>query len=107
MENLIKLVKLRILATNAGISAIRQMGSQLRIYTPFSYQEWMILKSKIDNKIIRNFTYTNPPKNLAKTKGILLMNKNEDDFCEIFNKLADLFYYISEVVLNFKINNNS
>ena len=107
VENLIKLVKLRILATNAGISAIRQMGSQLRIYTPFSYQEWMILKSKIDNKIIRNFTYTNPPKNLAKTKGILLMNKNEDDFCEIFNKLADLFYYISEVVLNFKINNNS
>ena len=55
--------------------------------------------------ITRYFTYSTPPKNLQKTKGILLMNKNEDDFDEIFNKLADLFYYISEVILNFNINN--
>ena len=41
---------------------------------------------------------------MQKVKGILLMNKNEDDFDEIFNKLADLFYYISEVILNFKVN---
>ena len=34
------------------------------------------------------------------------MNKNEDDFDEIFNKLADLFYYISETITNFQANNN-
>ena len=66
-------------------------------------QEWNILKSKIDRKITRYFTYSQPPKSLAGVKGILLMNKDEDDFDEIFNKLADLFYYISEVVLNFKV----
>ena len=66
-------------------------------------QEWIILKSKIEAKHTKYFTYSTPPKNLAKVKGILLMNKNEDDFDEIFNKLADLFYYISEVILNFKV----
>ena len=103
VENLIKLIKLRILATSANISIVRQAGNQIRIYTPFTMQEWIILKSKIEAKYTKYFTYTTPPKNLAKTKGILLMNKNEDDFDEIFNKLSDLFYYISEVILNFKI----
>lgn len=104
VENLIKLIKLRILATNANISALRQAGNQIRINTPFTMQEWIILKSKIETKYTKYFVYSTPPKNLAKVKGILLMNKNEDDFDEIFNKLADLFYYISEVILNFKVN---
>ena len=67
-------------------------------------QEWIILKSKIEQRYTKYFTYSTPPKNLTKVKGILLMNKNEDDFNEIFNKLADLFYHISEVILNFKVN---
>lgn len=103
VENLIKLIKLRILATNANILLVRQVGSQIRINTPFSAQEWIILKSKIEPKYTKYFTYSVPPKTSSKVKGILLMNKNEDDFDEIFNKLADLFYYISEVILNFKI----
>lgn len=105
VENLIKLIKLRILATSANISAVREAGDTIRIYTPYTQGEWNILKSKIDNKITRYFKFSTPPKNLAKTKGILLINKNEDNFDEIFNKLADLFYYISEVILNFNANN--
>ncbi len=105
VENLIKLIKLRILATSANISLVRSIGNVIRIYSPYTMQEWIILKSKIDSRITRYFTFSTPPKNLKNTKGILLMNKNEEDFEEIFNKLADLFYYISEVVLNFKASN--
>ena len=105
VENIIKLVKLRILATQANISAVRQAGNFIRINTPYTIQEWNILKSKIDSKYTRYFNFSQPPKNLNKTKGILLMNKREDNFDEIFNKLSDLFYYISEVVLSFKVNN--
>jgi len=101
VENLIKLVKLRLLATNATISHVRDTGSVIRIYTPFSMREWIILKSKIESKYTRYFTFSQPPKIQGKTKGILLMNKNEDDFDKIFNKLADLFYHISDVVLNY------
>ncbi len=106
VDNLIKLIRLRILATNANITHVRELGNQIRINTPFTLNEWNILKSRIEKKYVKYFTFTHPPKNLAKTKGILLMNKNEDDFDEIFNKLADLFYHISEVILNFKLNDN-
>ena len=102
VENLIKLIKLRILANNARIQAVRDCGDTIRINTPYTQAEWNILKSKIEYKYTKYFKYSSPPKNLHKTKGIILMNKNEDNFDEIFNKLADLFYYISEVVLNFK-----
>jgi len=102
VQNLIKLVKLRILATNANISLVRQAGNIVRIYTPFTMQEWMLLKARIESKITKYFKYTVPPKNLKNTKGILLVNKDEDDFDEIFNKLSDLFYYISDVILNFQ-----
>ena len=104
VQNLIKLIKLRILATNANISAVRQAGNVIRINTPFTMQEWLILKSKIDSKVTKYYAYSTPPKTLGKVKGILLLNIDYDDFDEIFNKLADLFYYISEVILNFKIN---
>ena len=57
VENLIKLIKLRILATNANINAIRQAGNQIRINTPFTMQEWIILKSKIEPKYTKYFTY--------------------------------------------------
>lgn len=105
VENLIKLIKLRILASNINITSVRQNGNVIRIYTPYTLMEWNYLKSKIEYKITKYFSFSQPPKNLGATKGILLINKNEDNFDEIFNKLADLFYYISEVVLNFKVNN--
>ena len=101
VDNLIKLVKLRLLATNAMISQVRDCGNVIRIYTPFTMREWIILKSRIDSKYTRYFTFSQPPKVQNKTKGILLMNKNEEDFDKIFNKLADLFYHISDVVLNY------
>ncbi len=106
VHNLIKLVKLRILATSAGILLVRQMGNTIRINMPYTMQEWLLLKNKIQTKYTRFFTFSQPPKTLSKVKGVLLMNKNEDDFDEIFNKLADLFYYISETITNFQATNN-
>ena len=67
-------------------------------------QEWFILKSKMNKKTAQFFTFSQPPKNQTKTKGILLMNKNEDDFDEIFNKMANLFYDITEIIMNFNQN---
>ncbi len=102
VENLIKLIRLRILASNANIQAVRDCKDVIRINTPYNQAEWNILKSKIEYKYIKYFKFTTPLKNMNKTKGIILMNKNKEDFDEIFNKLSDLFYYISEVVLNYK-----
>ncbi len=105
VDNLFKLIRLRILATNANITQVRDAGNTVRIYTPFTIHEWNFLKNKFKSDYIRYFNYTPAPKNTVKTKGILLMNKNEDDFDKIFNKLSDLFYHISDVILNFEEKN--
>lgn len=105
VENLIKIIKLRLNAELNGITMIRQTPDNIRIYTPFSEHEWFYLKRKIDFSIIKHFKFTNPPKTVKNAKGILLMNKNELNFDEVFNILTDLFYYISKVVSEFKIQN--
>lgn len=103
VENLIKIIKLRLTAEQIGITMIRQTPDNIRIYTPFIEKEWLYLKRKIDFSLIKYFKFTNPPKSCTSAKGILLMNKNELNFDEVFNILNDLFYYISKVVSEFKI----
>ena len=47
VENLIKLIKIRLMATECKIPVIREAGDFIRIYTPFTQYEWNILKTKI------------------------------------------------------------
>lgn len=101
VENLIKLIRLRLLATGVNITQIRETPDNIRIYTPFTMQEWLILKRKLDLNITKYFQWTKPPKSVTEAKGILLMRKNDLNFNEIFNILADLFYYISHIILEF------
>ncbi len=102
VENLIKLIRLRLLGTAIDITQIRETPDNIRIYTPYTMQEWLILKRKLDINITKYFQWTNPPKSVKDAKGILLMKKSGLEFNEIFNILADLFYYISHIILEFK-----
>ena len=102
VENLIKLIRLRLLGSAINITQIRETSDNIRIYTPFTMQEWLILKRKLDLNITKYFQWTNPPKSVKDAKGILLMKKTGLEFNEIFNILADLFYYISHIILEFK-----
>ena len=84
---------------------IRETPDNIRIYTPYNEREWMYLKRKMDFSLTKYFKFTNPPKTCTNAKGILLMNKNNLNFDEVFNILTDLFYYISKIVSEFKIQN--
>ena len=107
VENLIKIIKLRILANNIGITLIRETDDNIRIYTPFTRGEWEMIKGKIKEYEIKNsFVFKEAPKNLPDTKGILLMNKNNNDFDKIFNILEFLFYHISKVITEFSLKIN-
>ena len=44
VENLIKLIRLRLSATEVKISAIREVQDCIRIYTPYSKPEWNIIQ---------------------------------------------------------------
>ena len=98
VENLIKLIKIRLLATECGISVVREAGENVRIYTPYTQYEWNILKSKLNRDILRRVKFTIAPKSCNEGKSILLVNSEYTNFEEMFNILTGLFYDIRTVI---------
>ena len=94
VENLIKLVRLRILATNARIKLVRQAQDITRIYVPFSKPEYMLIHQKLPRNITKYLTYTMAPKSCKDGNSILLLKNGTMNFDELFNMLEDLFYHI-------------
>lgn len=97
VENLIKLVHLRLLATQVGISLIREVDSSVRIYTNFSKGEWNIISAQVDKNITKYIKYTAAPNACTDGKSILIINTSYLNFEELFNILSNLFYHILKI----------
>ncbi len=95
VEQLISLIRLRILATDARITLVREVDGLLRIYTPYTQREWNIIRSKLPTNITKNIKFTLAPKSCQDGASILLINLSYINFDELFNILTDLFYYIN------------
>ena len=98
VENLIKLIQIRLLATDCGITIIREAGSDIRIYTPFVPYEWNIIKQNLNKDISKKLKFTPAPKSSTDGKSIILLNTDYMSFETIFSTLTGLFYYIKETV---------
>ena len=96
VQNLIKLIKIRLTATDCGISVIREAGSDIRIYTPFTPYEWNIIKQGLQKDIAKKLKFTVAPKTCTDGKSIILINNEYLSFEELFEVLTGLFYYIKE-----------
>ncbi|MCI1273138.1 MAG: transcription-repair coupling factor [Clostridiaceae bacterium] len=97
VENLIKLIRLRLLATSLKISLIRETQDNIRIYTPYSNMEWHLIQKELPSHILKRIRFTVAPKSCTDGASILLLNNSYLKFDEIFNILTDLFYYINKV----------
>lgn len=104
VENLIKLVNLRLLATQAGISLIRETDACIRIYTNLSKGEWNIINSQADKNITKYIKYTNAPNSCADGNSILILNTGYLNFDELFNILSNLFYHILKIGYDYDSN---
>ena len=98
VENLIKLIKIRLLATDCGISIIRESGEDIRIYTPYTQYEWNLLKPEVNRDILRRVKFTVAPKSCKDGKSIILLNIKYLGFEEMFNILSTLFYDIHRTI---------
>lgn len=101
VENLIKLIKLRLLATDCGITIIREAGNEIRIYTPFAPYEWNLIKQGLSKDIQRVLKFTPAPKSCTDGKSIILINARYSSFEEIFENLCGLFYHIKETAAKY------
>lgn len=106
VENLIKLVQLRLLATKVGINLIRETDSTIRIYTNMSKGEWNIICAKSDKNITKYIKYTIAPNSCTDGNSILIINRNYFNFEELFNMLANLFYHILKIGYDYNPNKN-
>ena len=97
VENLIKLIKIRLAATDVKISLIRETPENIRIYTPFTQPEWNIIQKALPGNILKRIKFTLAPKSCEEGNSIVLLNNSYMNFDEVFNILTDLFYYIYKV----------
>ena len=97
VENLIKLIKIRLAATDVKISLIRETSENIRIYTPFTQPEWNIIQKALPGNILKRIKFTLAPKSCEEGNSIVLLNNSYMNFDEVFNILTDLFYYIYKV----------
>ncbi len=97
VENLIKLIRLRLSATEVRISAIREVQDSIRIYTPYSKPEWNIIQATLPHNISKKIRFTIAPKTCQEGISILVLDTSYVNFNEVFNILTDLFYYIFKV----------
>ena len=97
VQNLIKLIKLRLSATEINISLIRETDENIRIYTPFTQAEWKIIYSKLPSDLTKKLKFVQAPKSTENANSILLFNNQYMNFNEQFNILEDLFYNIYKI----------
>ena len=97
VENLIKLIRIRLAATDVRISLIRETEDNIRIYTPYSQPEWKMIQRTLPSEILKRIKFTIAPKACTDGISILLLNNKYMNFDEVFNILTDLFYYIRKV----------
>ena len=97
VDNLIKLVQIRLMATKVGVTLIRESMDNIRVYTPFTKEEWRILQCKLPRNITKNVQWTMAPKTCEDATSILLVNNSVMKFNELFNMLYDLFYDIDKI----------
>jgi transcription-repair coupling factor (superfamily II helicase) len=97
VDNLIKLIRLRLSATEVKIAAIREVGDCIRIYTPYSKAEWNIIQKNLPTNLSKKIKFTIAPKTCTEGVSILILDTSYVNFDEVFNNLTDLFYYIYKV----------
>lgn len=97
VQNLIKLIKIRLGATDAKISVIRETADNIRIYTPYQMPECKIISSHLPPNITKYIKFISAPKACTEGNSIILLDNSYMTFEEMFNILSDLFYYINKV----------
>lgn len=104
VENLIKLIKLRLLASLCKIKLIRETESNIRIYTPYNRAEWNVISSRLNPKDVRRFKYTVAPATCKEGISVILLENRGEDFITLYNLLSDMLGKVIKTLNEYKEN---
>lgn len=101
VENLIKLIKLKMSATTAGVTSVRETAGGIRIYTGFSGAELKLIQNRLPSEIRKYIKCVKLPKACNEGEYVIIFNNYYLKFEEEFNLLYDLFYYMSKIITEY------
>lgn len=98
VQNLIKLVKLKMIATAAGITSVRETQNGIRLYSEYSGAELRLIYNKLKFDMKKFIKLVKLPKACQDGEFVMIFNNSHLNFSEIFNMLSNLFYDISGII---------
>lgn len=97
-QTLVKLVQLRLLATQLGISQVRADDEYIRISVPYTLKEWMLLQQKLDPKLGKKARWVPGVKSSLGSSPVLLVKHRLMDGEDQVNYLMQLFTEIKAII---------
>lgn len=98
VKRLIKIIKIRLLATDIGIILVRETDSGIRISTNYEFAEWLYCKKQLPDKLTKLIKWIKAPITSTNGKSILLLNSYgllEEEELKI---LEELFSSILKII---------
>lgn len=97
VENLIKIIRTRILSTGIGINVIRETPMGIRIHTEYEQQEWRFMTKSLPKEILQKLSWVKAPLSSTDAKSFIMLNNTYLTPEEVFNILESLFYHINKL----------
>jgi len=98
---LFKIIKLRLIAADIGIKAVRETMGNIKIQTDYSYNEWFLISNNLDRKVASRLKFTQNQATSTTSKSVIHVNNYAMDNEEVLDLLEYLFYYIQRLQENF------
>ena len=100
-EPLFRIIKLRLLASDIGIKAVRESMGSIKIHVDYSYNEWFLISNNLDRKALSRLRFTQNQTKNANSNAIIHFNNTGLSSQEVLDLLEYLFYHIKQIQSNF------
>ncbi|MCR4880936.1 MAG: transcription-repair coupling factor [bacterium] len=101
VEPLFRIIKLRLLADQIGIKAVREAMGSIKIHTDYSYNEWFLISNNLDRKVSSRLRFIQNQTKNASSSSIIHFNNTGLSSQEVLDLLEHLFYHIKQLQSNF------
>jgi len=99
VKRLIKVIRLRLMATDIGICLVREAFENIRIFSNISFAEFKLLQNKLRPELSKKLKWTQAPKTSENGTSIILISNLALSNEEKLDILEEIFHSI----INFKM----